>query len=269
MIQNRRDFIKLAGLATGGLVSVMNAKPTLTETDSAIITTTDDSAQYTTREVRNHAVQSSYVGTPLSTTLNDAQGSTSGWELMGYSENIEHLNLLGSGSIIGSLAPPTEDDVGKEYTLMYRAFDNSSEDSGIVGIVDEEIDRYKTQFTIDYMANGQPTTVDFKAPNSVTKYLMGWNPNDPIAFLDEQQLDPIATTQLFVDYFARFQEFLTQSQYLLGRSRVVNRNTTVPVPDPNPVYGTLALLEAISEGDVLNHDELYPTLITLNMTDFS
>ncbi len=122
---------------------------------------------------------------------------------------------------------------------------------------------------LTYIENGGSTqTVEIIAPNSVTKYLMGWNPEDPIQFEPLQSINPLLQEQLFVDFFARLQEIVTNPQYQLKVSRVVNRNTPSPVPDPNPAYAKVALLDAISQGDVLNHDDLYPINVNLYLTDF-
>lgn len=265
---NRRDFLK----TTGGLAVLASTvgKGNTQTLDDAVITSTNDPQQYTSREVRDHTVDPSYVGIPLGATVHDAIGSTTGWELLGASENIEHLQPGGSGNIYGTFSPATEQDAYKEYWLKYRALDSGSQSSGITRIVDDEIDRYKTVFSIDYIENnGNVQTVEIIAPNSVTKYLMGWNSEDPIQYVPFQSINPVLQQQEFVDYFARLQEMVTNPDYNLKVSRIVNRNTPSPVPDPNPAYAKIALLDAISQGDVLNHDELYPTLIVLDMTDFT
>jgi len=232
---NRAEFLK----AVGALSAFAGAKLTFARNppgaiDDVVINRTDDPAQYTVPEVRDHAVQDSYANIPLSITLNDAQGSPYDWNLIKVSDNLSDLNVMLIGSIIGSTIFPTDADVGKEYELRYQKVDPANPDTGINRIVKDEIDKYWTKFIINYTADGQPDFVSFNSPNSVTKYLMGWNPEDPINFQEIQTIAPDIQQQAFVDYFANLQELLTNPEYAMGLSRVVNRNTPVPVPDRTP-----------------------------------
>jgi hypothetical protein len=175
-----------------------------------------------------------------------------------------------NGNIIGCNNDPLQEDAGKQYQLIYRALDEGSLNSGIVRVVDEEIDRYKTEFTIDYIDNTSGTPqqyqVTFEAPNSVTKMLMGWNPDDEIQYREIQTVESNYT--FFPEFFENLQNLLHNEENAMGLSRIVNRNTPVPVGDPNPVYGTLSLVDAISQGDVTQQDELYPDTVTLKMVNF-
>ncbi len=271
---NRREFIEKLGLSVAGTALITNklTANSYTTIDDAIIKTSNNPEDYTTREVRDHNVDRSYAGAKLKTTLNDNNASSLGWELLGYSSNLDNLDVVISGNILGSRNNTVLEDAGKQYQLIYRALDEGSQNSGIVRVVDEEIDRYKTEFTIDYIDNTSGTPqqyqVTFEAPNSVTKMLMGWNPDDPIVYNEETQLSPASTTDLFLQYFNNLQNLLHNEENAMGLSRIVNRNTPVPVGDPNPVYGKLSLIDAISQGDVTQQDDLYPGLVTLNMVNF-
>lgn len=269
---NRREFIQKLGLSVAGtsLISNKLTADSYSSIDDALIKTSDNPDIYTTREVRDHEVERSYVGTKLVTTLNDSNAWPLGWELLGYSSNLEHLDMFLVGNIIGCNNDPLPEDAGKQYQMIYRALDQGSQNSGIVRVIDEEIDRYRTDFIIDYIdsTSGTPVQyqVSFKAPNSVTKMLMGWNPDDLITYAPFETIESHYVN--FPDFFANLQSLLHNEENAIGLSRIVNRNTPVPVGNPNPVYGSLALLDAISQGDVTQQDELYPILVNLEMVKF-
>ena len=273
---SRRDFLKKLGLSTAGsaLITPKLFADGYSSIDDALIKVSDDPSQITSREVRDHRVGWSYVGAPISITMNDSKGGTDGWKLLDYSPNIEHLDVGKDGALCGTMEIVPKEDAGKEYWMTYMGLDEGSTSSGVVRTVRDEIDRYKTKFTIDYIdkSSGSPVQnqVTFVSPNSVTKFLMGWNPDDDMTFYDDElQLSPASTSDLFVQYFANLQSLLHEDMYVEGLSRVVNRNTPVPVDDPNPFYGTLHLLDAISQGDVTKKDELYPVGVTLKMYNFA
>ena len=85
--------------------------------DEAVINIDTSTSNITVREVRDHAVQDTYVATSVSISLNDDVGSTTDWELLEYSQNIEHLEIIHVGNIIGGLQFPTVKDAGIEYQI--------------------------------------------------------------------------------------------------------------------------------------------------------
>lgn len=248
----------------------------MTETiDDAVLSFTDDDSQITTNKLRDHYVDGGIVGRYISASPNSNPASTTIWELGNYDPKLDELGgLVFIGGIIGSYnqiqttlaGKPTE---GQEYWIEYRLKDSDS--SGSIGRIDDEFDRYRTRFTVDYMYddNGTmtPASINFYAPNSVTKYLMGLDENTPLTWNPGQTINPANNN--FPLFFQRLTDLINDSNYAMKRSRVVNRNTPYPYTDSdNPFEVTLAQLNAISQGDVRLHDALYPTLVTLGMENF-
>ncbi len=240
--------------------------------DNVLLNIRNDDSQVNVRKIRDHYVENAYVGLPLTSLLNSSDATTTNWELVKSSDNLASVPPVSSGQYIFSSGNIPESLAYEDFWVEYRLKDSDS--SGSIGKIEDEFDRYKTKFTIDYMYddNGTmtPGFVEFKAPNSVTKYLMGWNPNDPISYRQYTTLDPIADPQEFVNFFANLENTINNlPANALARSKIINRNTPYPLNDPdNPFEATLALLSGISHGDVLVQDDLYPTQINLEMTNY-
>jgi hypothetical protein len=243
--------------------------------DDSVLSFTDDDTQVTTNKLRDHLVDGSGVGMYISASPNSNPASTTVWELGDYDPKLDELGgIVLMAGIIGSYnkIPPTlngQPTEGQEYWIEYRLKDSDS--TGTIGRIDEEFDRYRTKFIIDYMFDDDgtmtPASLDFYAPNSVVKYLMGWDENSPMTWNPAQTINPANNN--FVPFFQRVTDLLNNPDYELKRSRLVNRNTPYPYTDPlNPFEVTLAQLDAIAQGDVHEQDELYPTLVTLNMENY-
>ena len=151
--------------------------------------------------------------------------------------------------------------------MTYMASDVPGGHHGILRTVNEEIDRYATKFTITYKVNGNQETLEFNAPNSVTKKIFGWDPGEQIPYFSDYALDSATQPTEFANAFQNLNEILTSSDFAVQNSRLTNRNTPSPCPDPNPWYGDAAVLEALTI-DPLVQDELYPIGINVEMTDF-
>jgi len=170
---------------------------------------------------------------------------------------------------------PTE---GQEFWFRYKLKDDDF--NGTIGKAIDEFDRYRTKFKINYTYddNGTPTPgeIEFYAPGSVTKHLMGWNEGDPMPWHPVKTLNPNDQQQEFEDYFARLYDLIDTAQshpfqnpdVTKQYGKIVNRNTPPGYTAPNPFLTDLARIKTIATGDVLQQDELYPTLVTLTMEDF-
>jgi|GEM_PF-3604686 len=269
---SRRDFLKKAGILTAAGLAA--STPSLAQKnsdalDDLLLEINNDPSTWTHRTLRDHYVDWSYAGLPISISLNDAGNNTNDddWSVELYSDNMADLSPQTSGNVMGANAVP-EELAEQPYTMTYLAPDTPAGHSGVFRTVDEEIDRYMTKFTITYEANGNTETLPFFAPNSVTKKIFGWDPNQPIPWEEFFSYDRANQPVEFENAFNNLYEILTDPAYAVQNSRITNRNTPSPCPDPNPWYGSAAVLEALAE-DPMTIDDLYPTLIAVEMTDFT
>ena len=227
----------------------------------------------TVRLVRDSHVPSSEAGNYLNAVFSDSIPSALNWQLLAVSDNIVPLNPALYDNIFGTDPAPVELS-GEIYSALYRGLDGPGAASGTTRNLDEQVDRYRTLITIDYMYddNGTmtPDSFQFYAPHDVVKHLMEWEEPMPY-FPNGVTLDPLHNQ--FVPFFTHLQELLQSPQ--LGNdlkddlSRLINRMTPSPCPDPNPAYDDLALLDGISQGDVTVHDNMYPTLVAIDQQDLT
>ncbi len=147
--------------------------------DEAQIEVDTDINNTTTRQVTDPMTKLSYSGAPLSSTLHDVSGSMENWELLAHSDNLTPLNAGQIGDIIGTNNPPPPEMGGEVYNFLYRGLDSAGTASGTTRNLSEQIDRYQTLVTIDYVADGTPSQFQFYAPHDVIKHLISW---DPIQF---------------------------------------------------------------------------------------
>jgi len=238
--------------------------------DEAQIAVDSNVNNTTTRKVTDPRTSWSFSGGPLSLFMNDATSSYENWEILAQSENLDQLNVIQFGQIIGSgnYVPPEMG--GEVYHFVYRGLDTAGGSSGTTRNLNEQIDRYQTLITIDYMADGTPRQFSFYAPHDVVKHMMDWG--EPLPFFPNGvTLDPLHNQ--FVPFFEHLQEIIQSPQQPNGLeddlSRLINRMTPFPNPGPNPAYDDLALLDGISQGDVTIHDNLYPTLVSIDQQDLT
>ncbi len=246
-----------------------------------------------TLKIKHHAVQYSVVGKPLTIYLNNSERNANLWKIPDempdwYSSNLEKLEInlengkIYSGAIIekeldGNLAE------GQEYYIRY--FLKTSESSGILGEVVDEIDRYLIKFKIDYIDNDASQSIEFFVPNSVYKYLLGFDISQPVMWVSNLVLEPPATNPSdpeddpFTRFFHRLYNLIITGEsspvtgdpwQILAYSKIINRNTPRNYSeDLNPfIENDLALIKNISEPDVLNHDSLYPTKVSAIFESF-
>ncbi len=238
--------------------------------DEAQVGVDPDVNNTTARQVTDPNTHWSYSGAPLSLWLNDSTSSTDIWEILAYSDNLEVIEPVQFGHIIGSVNDAPASMGGEIYNFLYRGLDAAGGSSGTVRNFNEQIDRYQSFVTIDYMYDDNGTMkqdkVSFYAPHDVLKHLMGW---DEVQFHDYYTIN--SASDEFVPFFTAMQELIQSPQLENGLeddlSRLINRMTPSPNPGPNPAYDTLALLDGISQGDVTVHDNMYPVGVTLEMQD--
>lgn len=248
-------------------------------TDDARIQVDQDNS--TVGKIYNHTIYFTFVGSYLSSRLTSNHNNTTLWTVPDdgpwYSDNLGELNMFQSSDNVVSLVEvpatlagqPTE---GQEFWFRYKLKDDDF--NGTIGKAIDEFDRYRTKFTIQYNDNGTPGEIEFYAPGSVTKHLMGWNEGDPMPFHETLTIEDYEP--LFVDYFDRLYNLIDTAQsdpfqnpdVTKQYGKIVNRNTPPGYTAPNPFLTDLARIKTIATGDVLQHDELYPTLVTLRMEDF-
>lgn len=273
---SRRDFMKYVGAGVGTLAlvtgagKVANAVPGPSSTllnaeDYPVVTTTDDLEDITVREVRDHAVDNSYVGLPVIAYMNDATGASTGWELIGTSENISSLIPGSTGNMLYTdVLPPALAE--QFYTMDYRGRHDFDLPAGMTHTIEDQIDRYKTDLTVTYEVNGSTETVSVNIPNVVAKQVFGWDPGEAIPFYSVYGLDPLTQPDEFEDAMTTLYQVLADEG--LEDSIMKNRNTGLPpLPDPNPWFETRQLLMDLGE-DPMTIDDLYPTGMLLEMTDY-
>ncbi len=252
-----------AGPSNNGYTRILDAN------DDAMIAVDPDVNNTTVRQLTDPQTSQSYAGTPINVVLHDAASSIQNWEFLAYSENLDPLTPMLFDDIVAAQPPPAEMG-GEVYDFLYRGLDTTGGASGTTRNLNEQIDRYQTFVTIDYVADGTPGQFTFTAPHDVVKYLMEWG--DPLPF------DPNGWTinpaqNEFVPFFTHLQELIQSPQNPNGLeddlSRLINRMTPSPNPGPNPAYTDLALLDGISQSDVLIHDNLYPTHVRVDQQDLT
>lgn len=235
-------------------------------TDDVIHSVVADSPSH--RILRDPYVDGTIVGANYVVALNDSEGNANGWEVVSNSENMQDLNLDVSAGLIYSPEPIPLNLAETEHSLEYRARNEPYDTpAGIQGNLQEEFDRYAAKFTINYMINGNPESLEFFAPNSVTKKILGWSPEEPIPFWDLYSLSAISNPNELESAFTNLNDILNNPDNYVMRTRLRNRNTPSPCPDPNPWEAEELLLSGLSI-DPLQQDDLYPTQIAVEMTDF-
>ncbi len=264
----------------------MNALDTVV--DSALIGV-DPNNVSTPNKWKNHRTDYSVVGAFLRFYLtNDTNNSilwtpapdeTGRW----YSENLEGLDMTLDSNLIYSLKklplvlPANNRNAeGQEYWIRYKL--NDDDNNGTIAVIRDEIDRYLSKFVIDYVDNGEQKQVGFLVPNSVFKYLLGYNIDEPTPWVPNTTIDPNVDQQRFVDFFSKLYDIIETFESdpvngdpwkVLAYTKIVNRNTPPGYSQPeNPFLDTLMLIKGIATPDVLEHDALYPTLVTARLEDF-
>ncbi len=274
---SRRDFLKKTGFL-GGALTLGGATSVLGQTksgnsdalDDLLLEVNNNSANWGHRTLRDHRVAWSYAGVPISAHLHDADNNVGDddWSVELYSDNLADLGPDSSANIIGTTNSVPEERAEQPYTMTYLAPDEPAGHHGVFRTVNEEIDRYMTEFTVTYQANGNQEVMTFLAPNSVTKHIFGWDPEQPIPWKNNPYgADRVNNPVEFENFFNNLYEILSDPDYAVQNSRLTNRNTPSPCPDPNPWYGDAAVLEALA-ADPMTIDDLYPEGIVVNMTDF-
>jgi len=276
---SRRDFLKYFGGAAGaiGLASlpgkVLKAVPgpssVANESDNPIVTTSNSLEDLTVREVRDHAIYASHAGLPVVAYMNDDNGGAEGWDVLAYSENLDSNPPSISGNLLGTSEAIPESLAEQFYTMDYRGRnpDNFDKPTGMTHTIEDQIDRYKTDLTITYDVNGSQENVVVNIPNVVAKQIFGWDPDQPIPWDEYLAYDRVNNP-------AEFEEAMTNMYQVLsaeGLEDAIMKNRNTPLPplaDPNPWYETRQLLMDLGE-DPMTMDDLYPTLVVLEMTDYS
>ncbi|MCF8405197.1 MAG: hypothetical protein K9H58_14730 [Bacteroidales bacterium] len=276
-MSSRRSFIKQVSIIAGATALVFKTgKPvgavpgpnsTLDDTDYPVINTTNNLENITVREVRDPSVQLSTVGNTLITYLNDSIGDAVGWEYLGKSDNLSDINIDVSGNILYSTDAIPASLAEQFYEIDYRGrnypFDKPA---GMTYTLKDQIDRYKTDLTITYEVNGNTETVQVNIPNVVAKQIFGWDPDEPIPWEEYSAYDRVNNPVEFETAMNNLYQILEANG--LEADILKNRNTGLPpLPDPNPWYTTKQLLEDLAE-DPMSIDDLYPTVISLQMTDY-
>lgn len=272
---NRRDFVKysggllaLAGLSTkaGKLAANVPGPSSVVDdqTDYPIINTTNNLENITVREVRDHSISTSYVGLPIVADFNDDVGGAMGWDLLDSS--IPQLNPVVSGSNLYTDSVPS--DLAEQfYTLDYRGRHDPAKPAGMTHTIEDQIDRYKTDLTITYVENGDTKTETINIPNIAAKQIFGWDLEQPLEwdeFLSYSKANQPVEFEAAMDNL-----YQVLSDQGLEDSIIQNRNTPLPpLADPNPWYARRDKLIDLSE-DPMSIDDLYPTGVTLQMTDYS
>ncbi len=260
-------FIAAAAAVTKGQ-NKASLETMLNATDPVTITVDTSQNVQGVRKIRDHWVNFTYKNVPLSISLSDAQ-NLSGiehWSTVDYSDNLDSLGYEHTGNLIftNNLVPDSLAET--DYSITYRANDTANAPHGVVRTVSDEFDRYWTEMKVTYMSNGQQFELEFMAPNSVVKQVFDWDPSQPIPFYPSFGLDAITQPSDFEDAMETLKDIIDNDPEL--SSRLTNRNTPAPCPDPNPWYADAQLLSALGV-DPLVQDELYPQLINVYMVDFS
>ena len=251
--------------------------------DEANFSIVEPSAVETTK-IKHHTVQYSVIGRGIIIYLNNNPINPAIWRfpvqlIDWHSKNLTELELeldynkLFTNKILEEQldGAPAE---GQEYRIKY--FLRTSENTGIFGEVIDEIDRYLTKFIIDYNDNGEQKQVDFFVPNSVFKYLLGYNIEEPTPWIPMLTISPNDSS--FTEFFSRLYDIIDTFESdpvngdpwkVLAYTKIVNRNTPPGYSQPeNPFLDTLMLIKSIATPDVLEHDALYPTLVSVKLEDF-
>lgn len=246
----------------------------------------------TSIEWRNHRVDSSQVGRFLGIYLTNHPGNATLWSPAPYedgpnagrwySENLNGLQMTQDANLIYTdikiplNLPNGQPAEGQEYWIRYKMDEGGNKHT--IAVVRDEIDRYWIALNIDYMDNGQQETKTINVPGSVFKYLWQLPMNQGVPFMNGASLDPANNQSEFVEFFDRLYNLIDTFQTdplngdpwkVMACSRIINRNTPwLYQTIINPAELDLALLKAIAEPDVLNHDLLYPTKVSVTMQDF-
>ena len=111
----RREFLKKFGLLTGG-AAVAVATPSFAQgksgngdaLDDLVLEVNNNSENWQHRQVRDHYVNWSYAGVPISILLNDANNNTGDddWSVELYSDNLADLAPQTSGNVMGTNSVP-------------------------------------------------------------------------------------------------------------------------------------------------------------------
>ena len=251
--------------------------------DEAHFSIVEPSAVETTK-IKHHTVQYSVIGRPITIYLNNNPINISIWRfpeqlIDWHSKNLTELELeLDYNEIFTNKILEEQLDgapaEGQEYRIKY--FLKTSENTGIFGKVIDEIDRYLTKFIVDYNDSGEQKQVDYFVPNSVFKYLLGYNIDEPTPWVPNLTLSPNDSS--FKEFFSRLYDIIETFESdpvngdpwkVLAYTKIVNRNTPPGYSQPeNPFLDTLILIKGIATPDVLEHDALYPTLVSVKLEDF-
>lgn len=272
-MNDRREFIKKLTLTGTGLAlgpKILKGASNYNAIDDAVITVSDDQSQVGHKKLHDHLTSFSQAGLPLSVSLHDSDNSAGqeDWRLVGYSDNLVPYEPFQTGNLLITNQLMPSDIAEQPYTMLYMRPDSEGSASGVFREVNDEVDRYLNKFTITYMVNGNQESLEFFAPNSVTKKVFGWDPEQPIPWEELYSLTAISNPSELEDAFGNLNDILTNPDNYVQRSRLRNRNTPSPCPDPNPWGAEELLLSALSI-DPLQQDELYPTQIAVEMTDFT
>ena len=254
--------------------------------DSALIGVDHDNVS-TPNKWKNHKTDASQVGLFLRFYLTNDTGDPILWtpapDETGrwYSENLDGLDMVLDANIIGTykeiplvLPANNQNAEGQEYWIRYKLVDDDN--NGTIAVIRDEIDRYRSKFVIDYVDNGEQKQLSFFVPNSVFKYLLGYNIDEPTPWVPNLTLSPNDSS--FKEFFSRLYDIIETFESdpvngdlwkVLAYTKIVNRNTPPGYSQPeNPFLDTLMLIKGIATPDVLEHDALYPTLVTAKLEDF-
>jgi len=110
---SRRDFLKKAGILTAAGLAASTpslAQESSDALDDLVLEVNNDPSTWTHRTLRDHSVDWSFAGVPISVSLNDAGNNTGGgdWSVELYSDNMADLSPQTSANVMGTNAVPEE-----------------------------------------------------------------------------------------------------------------------------------------------------------------
>ncbi|RLD39990.1 MAG: hypothetical protein DRI89_12955 [Bacteroidetes bacterium] len=236
-------------------------------TDQTEIETTDNQTEWTTGQIQRPWVNDISAGQVTQIKLNDVDNTTQNgyWHAVDYSDNIAALDPGMWGNVFGTLQV-VPDTMGEQpIKVHYMLSSQQDGHHGVMGEIDRKFDRYDIECTIAYTdtATNQPTSVTFKIPNHLAKYIMDWDTTAPTPFDPGFSYTTAANPEKVDSILNNIYNVQVNPDFAQNKRNQEEMNETSPYSGSGAATNTT--LENISDGGVGN--PWNPEIISMFMED--
>ncbi|MEZ5198235.1 MAG: T9SS type A sorting domain-containing protein [Bacteroidales bacterium] len=237
--------------------------------DQGSIQTTNNQTEWTTSKVQTPYVNDPYVGQSLQVNFNDVNNSTQDgyWHAYDISDNLKALDFDIVENVGFTWDGLPDSIAGQNISIKYFVSDVPDGWHGVGSEIQGKANKYEITGTLTYTdtVTGQPASVEFKVPDILANYFMGWDTAAPTPFDPVTSYSSTANPEELESVLNNIHDVMVLPEFQTPKTYMEQMNETSPYTGAGDATNTT--LENVSDGGLSS--PWNPENFTMLMEDHS